>query len=434
MKRILVKFASSFFGKPEQAKPVMAQTRFFPNTASDFDEANLGDFEIPEKHLMKEVNSMIEDIMTNLKPVELNAEDGLYLGTGGISYMYYHLSKVPTLQKHRSTFLTHAVDYLTPSLSVAQKYANRKKDVPSLLLGNCGIYAVAAVVYKATNNKERSDFFRKMYYEAAHSCKKMRFLDCGSDELFVGRAGYICGALWMAKETDTKPDLQDLHEMCRVMVASGREYAERTKSPSPLMYAYYGVEYLGAAHGLCSILQVLMSVPGYLDANPADAKDVKGSVDYLLGLQDAQGNFPSATDEIHKSEHKLVHWCHGASGVVYLMAKAYLIWHEEKYLQSCERMADLVWRKGLLKKGPGICHGVAGSGYVFLLLYRLTNNPKHLHRAVVFAQFIESEEFKRSARVPDNPFSLYEGIAGTVCYLADLTAPAQAAFPFSEVF
>ena len=36
------------------------------------------------------------------------------------------------------------------------------------------------------------------------------------------------------------------------------------------------------------------------------------------------------------------------------------------------RAGDLCWARGLLKKGPGICHGVAGTGYVFLLLYRLT--------------------------------------------------------------
>lgn len=87
------------------------------------------------------------------------------------------------------------------------------------------------------------------------------------------------------------------------------------------------------------------------------------------------GNFPSATDEIgYQSE--LVHWCHGAGGIVYLMAKAYLVYNEEKYLISCIRMSDLIWSKGLLKKGPGLCHGIAGNGYVFLLLFRWENNKQ----------------------------------------------------------
>ncbi|KAF2895124.1 hypothetical protein ILUMI_11054 [Ignelater luminosus] len=434
MKRALVRFASSFFGtKQPQSKPTMASNRFFPNNMLDFDERHSTNLQIPEDHLTEQLRSMVEDITTNIKPVELNAEDGLYLGTAGIAYMFYHLSKIPALHEIRTSLLKEAVEYIRPSLAVAQKYANKKKDVPSFILGNCGIYAVASAVYKATGDSERSEFFKNLYFEAADICKEQRFLSCGSDELFVGRAGYICGALWLAKEINVNPPVQDLHELSRVMIASGREYAVRHQSPCPLMYAYYGVEYLGAAHGLCTILQVLLSVPGYLDANPGDAKDVKNCVDYLLSIQDAEGNFPSATDELHQ-KHELVHWCHGAPGMVYLMAKAYLVWHEDKYLQACEKMTQLVWNKGLLKKGPGICHGVAGSGYVFLLLYRLTNHTKYLDRAIKFAQFMETEEFKRHARIPDNPFSLYEGIAGTVCFLGDITAPSQAAFPFSDVF
>lgn len=218
------------------------------------------------------------------------------------------------------------------------------------------------------------------------------------------------------------------------MVSSGREYSQRNHSPCPLMYSYYNVEYLGAGHGLCAILQTLMSVPEYLDINPSDAKDVKASVDYLLSLQDEAGNFPTATDEIGQKQNELVHWCHGAGGIVYLMAKAYLTWREEKYLKCCEKSADLIWQKGLLKKGPGICHGVAGNGYVFLLMYRLTENIKYLHRAITFAHFMESEEFKRNARTPDYPYSLYEGLAGTACFLADLSDPSRAAFPFLDIF
>ena len=68
-------------------------------------------------------------------------------------------------------------------------------------------------------------------------------------------------------------------------------------------------------------------------------------------------------------------------GVAYLFAKAYLIDNRPQYLDTCIRSGELVWQKGLLKKGPGICHGVAGSAYVFLMLYRLTGNSKYIYRA-----------------------------------------------------
>ena len=67
--------------------------------------------------------------------------------------------------------------------------------------------------------------------------------------------------------------------------------------------------------------------------------------------------------------------------MAYLFAKAYLVNNKPQYLDTCIRSGELVWQKGVLKKGPGICHGVAGSAYVFLMLYRLTGNSKYIYRA-----------------------------------------------------
>ena len=82
------------------------------------------------------------------------------------------------------------------------------------------------------------------------------------------------------------------------------------------------------------------------------------------------------------------------------------------------RAADCVWLRGLLRKGPGLCHGVAGSGYVFLVMHRsvldiprvlerpksdlllkrtflrLTGDLNYLHRALKFAEFFFTEQFR----------------------------------------
>ena len=41
------------------------------------------------------------------------------------------------------------------------------------------------------------------------------------------------------------------------------------------------------------------------------------------------------------------------SGVVYLFARAFLVWKEKKYLDACLKIGELTWKKGLLLKGPG---------------------------------------------------------------------------------
>ena len=176
---------------------------------------------------------------------------------------------------------------------------------------------------------------------------------------------------------------------------------------------------------------MLLCSPTYVRAHPDAENEIRSSVDYMLDLLNSLGNVPPAAGE---RENHLVHWCHGGPGVVYCFAKAWLHWKDERYLQACLRCGELAWERGLLKKGPGICHGVAGSGYVFLLLYRLTSDEKHLHRALRFAEFMFTSEFQKGARTPDTPYSLYEGWAGTLCFLTDLLQPGKAEFPLFDVF
>lgn len=48
------------------------------------------------------------------------------------------------------------------------------------------------------------------------------------------------------------------------------------------------------------------------------------------------------------------------------------IFHDEKYLIAAEQYSEVVWKRGLLTKGYGLCHGVSGNTYTFISLYQLT--------------------------------------------------------------
>ncbi len=202
------------------------------------------------------------------------------------------------------------------------------------------------------------------------------------------------------------------------------------------MYAYHKTEYLGAAHGLSGILQVILSFPEYLSVRHESNKLVKDSVDYILTTKKSNGNFPTSTNSAANDEQKdLVHWCHGAAGTIHLLARAYMVWSDPMYLKAAVECGEVIWERGLLKKGPGICHGIAGNGYAHLVLYRLTGDGKYLNRAWYFAEFMLSDHFKNEARLPDRPFSLFEGLCGTVCFISDLiSAPDLAEFPVFPIF
>jgi lantibiotic modifying enzyme len=48
------------------------------------------------------------------------------------------------------------------------------------------------------------------------------------------------------------------------------------------------------------------------------------------------------------------------------------IYKHERYLQAAKTCAEVIWKRGILKKGYGICHGVAGNGYALLQVYQCT--------------------------------------------------------------
>jgi hypothetical protein len=105
-------------------------------------------------------------------------------------------------------------------------------------------------------------------------------------------------------------------------------------------------------------------------------------------------------------------------------------------LQAALEAGEVVWQRGLLRR-RALCHGVSGNAYVFLALYKLTGDVKHLQRAQAFGRFlleradalIEGGEMHGG----DHPWSLFEGLAGTACLYLDLADPENATFPGYEV-
>ncbi|XP_020293533.1 lanC-like protein 3 homolog [Pseudomyrmex gracilis] len=425
----------------------MSRSRYFVNeyclreeeivNNADTTKSIIYDSQIAAK---RSIQKILQRILDKEPPERAEVDGGLYVGASGISYMFLRLAEqadVLNNEVDKFKLLSLADNYLKSSVTDTQRRSGT-----GFLLGDWGILAIGAVLATVQNDEKTANDLVKRFITTGMRCKEVNFLKCGSDEFFVGRAGYLYGAMWLNRKIKkTVVPIETMCEIARTIVTSGKTYARVHNSPCPLMYAYYGTEYLGAAHGLCSILQVLIQLPSFLDSDTDMDSTVRACVDYFLSVQTISGNFPCAVDEIdlsgrsfRESDDELVHWCHGAPGVIYMMAAAYLRWKDQRYLDSCKRAGDLVWRKGLLRKGPGICHGVAGNGYVFLLLYRLTNNMRYLYRAAKFADFMNSSQFQSEARTPDSPYSLYEGLAGTACFLADLIMPDKAHFPFQDIF
>ena len=98
----------------------------------------------------------------------------------------------------------------------------------------------------------------------------------------------------------------------------------------------------------------------------------------------------------------------------------------DRIIAAMQRGGELVYTHGLLRKGVGLCHGVAGSVYALLAISDTLDSDTStcwLSRAVHLAHLATEYsvlERKGEMRVPDDPYSLYEGVAGMCCAWAEV--------------
>ncbi|PSC68070.1 lanC 3 isoform X3 isoform A [Micractinium conductrix] len=446
-------------GPPPVATAPMPM-RYFRNRLPDHVSGTLVAVDAP--HTLQSFSVVLQRVLgaSASKP-------SVYTGAAGVAYALWHAARhAPALAPATSEeyLLGGAQRYAAAALAAVAGQPPERYGW-ALLAGQAGVYCTGALVYDAAvalaAREGRSADAAAAAAERQHCVQAYAALQplacsnaCQEDEVLYGRAGYLLGCLLLNKRLQPEGGAvpqERVAAVVRAIVESGRQLAgpvrDRGAFPTPLFYLWPpgpdADPYLGAAHGLMGILFALLHAPEALAALPGAQADVEGALRYVLGLEcDAEGkpgpggHYPTQMGP-WRDRQPLVQWCHGATGAVYLFCKA----HEavgggsgRAYLAAAERAGEAVWEHGLLKKGPGACHGVSGSALALLRLYRATGSDRWLHRALQFAAFTDSPEFRSKARTPDRPQSLYEGEAARLCLLADLLgAPRSAAFPLFEV-
>lgn len=248
------------------------------------------------------------------------------------------------------------------------------------------------------------------------------------DELLYGRAGYLyCLLLLHRLKVCHEQVLPLLPCVVAAILESGKALSARLvlTTQVPLVYEWHDKRYFGAAHGIAGILALLLQALEFLPPRAVDELIVP-TLNYLQGELYPSGNLPSSQGSA--SGDKLVHWCHGAPGATILFAMAHKVLGNSQYLATSRRCAQVVWRRGLLKKGYGLCHGTAGNGYCLLYMYQVTREPEFLYQALQFGAWCQ-QYGAHGCGVPDRPYSLFEGLAGNLHFLVDLLDVEKASFP-----
>lgn len=236
--------------------------------------------------------------------------------------------------------------------------------------------------------------------------------------------------------------------------AASPEGTTAKKTVGRLRYLFMGKEYIGAGHGLAGVLFVLLHFPGLCQEEEYKSA-IEGSLEYLLAT--FTDNFPerapkqlpeeSASFQLPKRmkaamvrSGQLYQWCHGSPGVIPCLLKGFEVFGNRRFLKQARLAANVVWQRGLLAKGNGLCHGITGNAYCFLALYRATKEELYLYRALRFAEQTFNEQLQQQCKAyklrsrfvvgsADYPWSLMEGSAGALCLYLDCFQPLSSAFP-----
>lgn len=127
------------------------------------------------------------------KPTAKYCDGGIYTGNLGIIFMCYKMIKsgIVTDPKHTEILLNYCKDCVVAN---QQFYANndikQTRDV-SFLCGKGGYYVMAAMASRLLGNDSQAYQFGQAYAQLWKVCEPLQFLPRGSDEIFVGRAGFL---------------------------------------------------------------------------------------------------------------------------------------------------------------------------------------------------------------------------------------------------
>eukprot|EP01063_Lacrimia_lanifica_P015821 TRINITY_DN2248_c0_g1_i1.p1 TRINITY_DN2248_c0_g1~~TRINITY_DN2248_c0_g1_i1.p1 ORF type:complete len:416 (+),score=153.86 TRINITY_DN2248_c0_g1_i1:1379-2626(+) len=349
--------------------------------------------------------------------------DGVYVGRGGVAVAL------------RRVLENSAVLYALPADLAQQVQAQYTDIVESLdaksmrraatyLEGRAGVHVEVALA--GGKNAEAH------IVALSELAREVLDLPEGECELLYGRAGYLYALLRLWSTLDARYKARYREIIIRVLRQI--EKAGKGKQGFPLMYEWRNKAYLGAAHGVCGVLYVLMQCPKDVlhDASPSLAATVQAATEKLGGLCLESGNYPSSLETGQPG--RLNQFCHGSPGFVMLFAKAAEFCDDRGTFVPLVEKSAAYLKDHVQIKGVGLCHGVSGGVYPLLATYRVTRDIKWLQHAAHLALYL-AHEYSRMYRYSARPLSLFEGVAGMACLLVDLLGktPSAAKFPAFDI-
>ncbi|KAK1977043.1 abscisic acid ABA receptor [Colletotrichum cereale] len=285
------------------------------------------------KHPEVLVHEAIANILIETPPRELYTHEecrGFFRGPTALAYLLLRLHAVyPDMAIHGQSLRHWAASYM------AARRTGGNSASCGLACESVGYYAVEVIFDETKAPKFRQELER-LVDEDDHPY-----------ELLFGFAGL----LYMVRAVEFwRPETASLLATVKARIV------EKILGAGP-GWTWRGKRYIGAVHGDIGILTQLLLT----DPELANNSMVRNSLQRLLSLQHQSGNWP--TEDNDHGYYELVQFCHGAPGFVSSLL------HIGRFFPDIKAEIDhaialgrgCIWRQGLLKKEPCLCHGILGN-------------------------------------------------------------------------
>lgn len=193
------------------------------------------------------------------------------------------------------------------------------------------------------------------------------------------------------------------------------------------------VRYIGAGHGFAGNVYPFLRAAALLPAEQVALVAGRALATLQATARHADGGtnwFPGINPQ------RPAHWlppvqdCHGAPGIVCRLAGAPRTSEWDTLLLQA---GALTWHAGPLRKGAGLCHGTAGSGFAMLKLWQRSGDPVWLGRARALAMHGCGQVERHRLEHGQGRHSLWTGDLGLGCLLWHCIAGSDA-LPTLDVF
>lgn len=279
----------------------------------------------------------LETIVKEYPPLDTYAppSKGLWNGPSGIAYLFLHVSaERPDLHIANQTALHWADAYLA---------GTRDAESMSLRAGvRCGITS-ELLVHQAVRASLTKDVLHVEEFLLNIPAVLAGRYDA---EWFSGRAGtlYLLRMIrhWVP---ESAPLLRESTFLLRATImAEGPDWKWRGKRS------------IGAGHGdIGTLTQVALSSP-----TDAEHQKLEEWLARLLDWQKENGNWPVNEQ---RDPRAYVQFCHGAPGFVTSLRSLRPVFPnlQDRIDRALLKAGELIWKEGLLKKEPNLCHGAFGN-------------------------------------------------------------------------